>query len=293
MTDVHLLDKTEVWIRGVRLTAADLPAIARTAATVLSLPPTRVFVTDVRDDHVVLDVLVPRVRLADVAGKQAALLTALGALPGVQVAREASVHSEGVLGVIGAPAGEVPIILREARRIDEGIRAYASKRVAVVSTGTEMLDGRVRDTNLEVAREMLGGVGYEVTSGGTVGDDERAIAGRVALLGGEGHGVVITTGGVGCEDKDRTIEALALLDPGLATAVLARYRVGQGRHVKDAVRIAVARVGWGIAVALPGPTHEVRLALPVLIDGLRGQLAPHDLVEAIARPLRGTLPHHA
>jgi molybdopterin biosynthesis enzyme MoaB len=292
VTEVHLLDKTEVWIRGVRLTDADLLAIARTAAEVLSLPPTRVFVTDVREDHLVLDVLVPRVRLADVAGKQAALLAALGMLPGVHVTRDASVHSEGVLGVVGAPASEVPILLQEAQRIDAGIRTYAARRVAVVSTGGEVLDGRVRDTNLEAVREILGGAGYEVTFGGTVGDDERGIAGRVALLAGEGYGVVITTGGVGCEEKDRTVEALALLDPQLATAVLARYRVGQGRHVKDAVRIAVARVAWGIAVALPGPTHEVRLALPVLVEGLGANLSPQDLVEAVAQPLRAALPHH-
>ena len=43
--------------------------------------------------------------------------------------------------------------------------------------------------------------------------------------------------------------------------------------------------------ALPGPTHEVKLALPVLIEGLASQTDPRNLVEAIAIPLRATLPH--
>jgi molybdenum cofactor synthesis domain-containing protein len=291
VTDVQLLDKTEIWIRGVRLADADLAAVASAAATALALPPARVFVTDVRDDHVVLDVLLPRVRLEDVAGTEAALLAAIGAVRGVSVATDASVHSEGVLGVIGTAPADVAALLQEVTRVDDGIRAFASRRVAVVSTGADVLEGRVRDTNLAAVREVLEPAGYEVASGGTVADDERAIAGRVARLADEGYGVVITTGGVGAEDKDRTVEALALLDPALATAVLAYYRVGCGRHVKDSVRVAVARVGWGIAVALPGPTHEVRLALPVLVDGLAAQLSVAELAEVIARPLRAILPH--
>ena len=292
MTDVQLLDKTEIWIHGVRLADADLGAVARAAAAALSLPPARVFVTDVRDDYVVLDVLVPRVRLEDVAGTEAALLAAIGAVSGVRVTTRATVHSEGVLGVIGAAPDNVPTLLQEVTRVGDGIRAFASRRVAVVSTGAEVLEGRVRDTNLAAVREILEPAGYEVAPGGIIGDDDRAIAGRVARLADEGYGVVITTGGVGAEDKDRTIEALALLDPALATAVLAHYRVGHGRHVKDCVRVAVAQVGgWGLAVALPGPTHEVRLALPVLVDGLAARLPAAELAEAIARPLRAILPH--
>jgi molybdopterin biosynthesis enzyme MoaB len=123
------------------------------------------------------------------------------------------------------------------------------------------------------------------------GDSEREIAGRVALLSGEGFGVIITTGGVGAEDKDHTVEALERLDPDLSTAVLAQYRKGHGRHVKEAVRIAIARLGWSTVFALPGPTHEVKLALPVILDGLARKADPAELVEAIAVPLRATLPH--
>lgn len=292
MPEVQLLGKTEIWLHGVRLDHADLPEIARTTALTLSLPPDKVFVTDVRDAIVVLDVLVPRVEFEAVAGKQDEILQALAGIAGVTVDDDAEIHSEGVLGIIGTTQAQAARAVSEARRMEEGIRAYAAGRVAVVATGAELADGSVKDTNFEAAVEILGGSGFEVVFGGTVGDNEREIAGRIARLAGEGFGLIVTTGGVGAEDKDRTLEALRLLDPNLATAVLAQYSKGQGRHVKDAVRIGIACLGWTTVVSLPGPTHEVRLALPVMIAKLKEGTSPADLVEAIAVPLRATLPTH-
>lgn len=292
MPEVQLLGKTEIWLHGLRLDNADLPEIARTAARTLSLPEDKVFVTDVREALVVLDVLVPRVEFEAVAGKQDEVFEALAGIAGVSVDDDAEIHSEGVLGIIGTSREQAAKAVAEARRMEEGIREYASGRVAVVATGAELADGSVKDTNFEAAVEILGGAGLEVESGGTVGDDEREIAGRITRLAGEGFGLIVTTGGVGAEDKDRTLEALRIVDPGLATAVLAHYTKGQGRHVKDAVRIGVATLGWTTVISLPGPTHEVRLALPVIVEKLREGTSPADLVEAIAGPLRATLPTH-
>lgn len=292
MPGVQLLGKTEIWLHGVRLDKADLPEIARTAAGVLSLPADKVFVTDVREALVVLDVLVPRVDFEAVAGKQQALLEALGEVTGVTVDEAAAVHSEGVLGVIGAPREQAARAVAAADRMEEQIRKYASGRVAVVATGAELVDGNVKDTNFEAALEILGSAGFEVEFGGAAGDSEREIAGLVTRLSSEGFGLIITTGGVGAEDKDRTLEALQLIDPGLATAILAHYEQGTGRHVKDAVRIGVATLGWTTVVSLPGPTHEVRIALPVVVRELQEGTSPQKLVEAIAQPLRATLPNH-
>ncbi|MGQ3227256.1 MAG: molybdopterin-binding protein, partial [Blastomonas fulva] len=169
---------------------------------------------------------------------------------------------------------------------------YASRRVAVVSTGSEILAGEIEDTNYAAIREAMEAAGFEVEFGGIAGDSETEIAGMVARLSGEGFGIIITTGGVGAEDKDHTVEALERLDPQLSTAVLAQYTRGHGRHVKDAVRIAIARLGWSTVFALPGPTHEVKLALPVIVEGLAAGSSMPQLVEAIAVPLRSTLPHH-
>lgn len=289
MGEVELLDKTELWIVGVSLDDARLPDLTEAAAAALSLDRDRVVVTDVRDDWVVFDVLQPRVVLEHVAGRQAELLAALARVPGVRVAPDARVHSEGVLGVIGQAPEEAAELLAATAEVEAGVERYVRQRVAVVSTGAEILDGRVHDTNLEAVTEMMGGAGFEVRSGGRVADEERAIAGRVARLVSEGYGVVVTTGGVGAEDKDRTIEAIALLAPELSTAVLAHYTVGHGRHVKDAVRVAVAQLGWTTVVALPGPTDEVRLALPALVAGLAEGRPPAVLVERIATALRHNL----
>lgn len=292
MTSVQLLEKSEVWLRGISLDHANLPGLAHAVADVLSLPREKVFVTDVRPQLVVLDILVPRVELEDVTGKQAELLDALRAIAGIAVADDASVHSEGILGVIGTPREEVDRYLDDARKLESQIARYASRRVAVVSTGSELLAGEIEDTNFTAIRSAMEAAGFEVEFGGIAGDSETEIAGMVARLSGEGFGVIVTTGGVGAEDKDHTVEALERLDPDIATAVLAQYTRGHGRHVKDAVRIAIARLGWSTVFALPGPTHEVRLALPVLIEGLASQTDPRSLVEAIAVPLRATLPHH-
>ena len=56
MPELDLYGKTEVWIVGVRLERVRLPELAAAAATALDLDAADVFVTDVRDRHVVIDV---------------------------------------------------------------------------------------------------------------------------------------------------------------------------------------------------------------------------------------------
>lgn len=292
MPDVQLLDKTEVWVRDIHLDGVDLPALARAAAAALNLDGEKVFVTDVRDGCVVFDVLAARVALEDVTGKMDVLLAALARVPGVTIGAAATVHSEGILGVIGVPRADASAYLDASAKLERQIAAYTASRVAIVSTGFEVVAGMVEDTNFTAARNALGAAGYEVVFGGVAGDSDREIAGLVARLASEGFGFVITTGGVGAEDKDRTIEALQLLDPDLATAILAQYTVGHGRHVKAAVRVGVGRLGWTRLIALPGPTHEVAAALAVIVREAPHDPNPQALAEAIAAPLRALLPRH-
>jgi molybdenum cofactor synthesis domain-containing protein len=266
--EVELLDKTEVWVHGLALKGTDLRVLAGAAARALGLHPGSVFVTDARDDHVVFDVLKPRVELTDIVGRDRELFAALGQVAGVTISAHASVHSRGVMGLIGTPSAEVDQTLSHAIEIDTRLRSYVSTRVAVVSTGPEVVAGNIEDTNVVTVTEAMGRAGFEVSAAGAVLDDEDAIVGRVLRLASEGFGVVITTGGVGAEDKDRTIEALQRCDPALATGVLATYAVGHGRHVKPHVRIGVGQVQWTRLIALPGPTREVQAALPVVVQGL-------------------------
>jgi len=287
--EVELLDKTEVWVRGITLHGADLRLLGASAALALNLPVDDVFVTDARDDHVVFDVLRSRMQLESIVGREPKLLAALGAVAGVDVADDASVHSRGVIGMIGTPAEMVEETLARAEQIDERLRTYVSSRVAIVSTGPEVVAGDIQDTNVAVATDVLGRAGFEVTAAGAVVDDEDAILGRVLRLASEGFGVVITTGGVGAEDKDRTIEALQRCDPELATGILATYAVGHGRHVKPHVRIGVGQVEWTRLIALPGPTREVQAALPIVVEGLRQNWSDNRLAQALAGVLRDCL----
>lgn len=286
MPALDLLAKSELWVVGIRLAEVDLTALARTAAGVLGLAEDEVFVTDVRGNHVVFDVVAPSVDLAAVAGQENALIDALRRFPGASLAPGASVHSHGVLGVIGAPADQAAGIVAAAAGMEARLKAYVARSVAILSTGGEVARGEIEDTNQAAVAELLGAAGYRVTPGGVADDDEAIIAGRVAHLLEDGHGLVITTGGVGAEDKDRTIEALQRLVPDLSTAILATYETGHGRHVKPHVRVACGRVGEALVVALPGPTREVRAALPKLAAALADGLPPSQIAEAVAEPIR-------
>lgn len=290
MSDVQLLGKTEIWMQGIALNDTNLPELARAAARVLSLPEEQVFVTDVRESLVVLDVLQPKLALEQVVGKQEEIFKAVGKLPGVIISDHAEIHSEGVLGVIGTTREQAQNLVANAKRMERQIEQYASGRVAVISTGAEIIAGEVEDTNFSAIRNVLGDAGFEVFYGGIAGDTEREIAGMIARLSGEGYGLIITTGGVGAEDKDHTVEAVEGLDPNLAIAILAQYKQGHGRHVKDAVRICIGQLGWTTVISLPGPTHEVKLALPVIVKELKAGTSAARLVEALAKPLRETLP---
>jgi molybdenum cofactor synthesis domain-containing protein len=286
MTEVELIDKTEVWVDGAVLRDADLEVLAAAAAGALGLPPNRLYVTDYRDECLTFDVLVPRLRLEQVAGRACELLRAMASVSGVELRAGATVHSDGVLGVIAAAPEDVPELLSVNAEIDVGLRRWVSTRVAVVATGDELLAGEVRDTNLIAVREQLEGAGFSVERGGTVPDVDDIIVGRVGRLVGDGFGLVITTGGVGAEDKDRTVDAVSRLDPSLAISVLASYPAGHGRHARSDVRIAVAEVGWSRVVCLPGPTREVRVGVAALTAGLRAGADKASLADGIGEAIR-------
>ncbi|WP_298290795.1 molybdopterin-binding protein [Novosphingobium sp.] len=292
MTGLDLLSKTELWVEDIVLEDVDLTRLALCAGGVLGLGAEDIFVTDVRDRRVVFDVVSPSVSLEAIAGKEAALLDALRGFGGVSLGGQASVHSFGVLGVIGAPAEQAADILANAAKLEAGLKAYVARSVVVLSTGGEVARGEIEDTNFAAAQSVLGALGFRVDHAGVVEDDEVLIAARLDHLLGEGYGLLITTGGVGAEDKDKTIEAMQRVAPDLSTAVLAQYQVGHGRHVKPHVRVACGRVGETVLVALPGPTREVLAALPLLAEALAEGQPPAVMAEAIAAPIRALWKAH-
>jgi molybdenum cofactor synthesis domain-containing protein len=180
--------------------------------------------------------------------------------------------------------------LRRSEQMASEILQNISRRVLVFSTGTEVAGGQVEDTNTPAIGEHFSDAGYKVTRGETLKDDQFFIAAKLreaAEYGG--FGLIVTTGGVGAEDKDHTVEAIVDLDPEAATPYICHFQVGTGRHVKDGVKIAVGKSNDTLIVALPGPNDEVKASLGILVEGVQNGLDKRVLAENLAGNLREIL----
>lgn len=291
MVEYDLLGKTELSIHGIVLQEADLGRIADVVAEVLGLNRNDVLVTDVRGEHLVLDILQKGLDPSKLVGREKELLAAVSALPGVSLQKDARTESRGLLSWVSADPAIAKEELEGASSMASALNERLGRLVTVFATGTEINNGQVKDTNSPAIRDRLESNGYSVSLGGTLRDDEHFIAGRIRERAEEGFSLIITTGGVGAEVKDKTIEALLLLDPEAATPTIVKYELGVGRHVhKNEVRIGVANVFDTTVVALPGPTDEVVLGVGALLKGLtEGDKGKAALADRIATVLRARL----
>jgi len=293
MAEFDLLQKTELRIERISLQDAHLGDVAAVVADTLGMRPDEVLVTDYQGDIMTIDVLRRTVDARNIVGKRGELLERLSRVPGAQVTEETDIHSDGMLGWIALDEGEVGEAIEclgRSEKMAEEIQRRVAKRAVVFSTGPEIAGGQVKDTNTPMISRALEAEGYSVTRGVTLKDDELLIAGHLRrAVEDEGYGLVITTGGVGAEGKDRTVEAVLNLDQDAATPYVCRYEIGTGRHVKDGVRIAVGHLSGALIVALPGPNDEVERSLEVLVRGLRTNLQKKPLGEMIAAALREVL----
>lgn len=283
---VQLLGKTELWIENIVLRDANLTEIGNAMADVLKLGREEIFVTDASENHVALDILRTEVEAENVYGKKNEILERLASIQGVSLTDSTMIHSEGILGFISLDEGTARDVLSRTDSMVSEIVGKLRMRCMVFPTGEEVRMNLIRDTNSPYIEERLEEEGYEVKIGPALKDDIDSIFGALNNALDEGYGLVITTGGVGAESKDRTVEALLRLDPTAATPYITKYHKGTGRHEKEGVRIAVGALGPSLFVALPGPNDEVRLGLKALISGLSRGLDKHDLALEIANALR-------
>ena len=284
--EINLLQKTELWIEGITLQNARLDEIAEKVAQALELEPGEVMVVDVREDYMVLDVLRPVLKANQIAGKGKEILREISGIQGVKLLPKASIHSEGALGWICLDEDDYRSAISKASEMGEEIQRRVAKRAIVFSTGFEVEEGLIEDTNFQLIAKRLKENGYSVCFGGVLPDREGAISYRLQKALDEGFGLILTTGGVGAEEKDRTVEALLRVDPQAATPYILKFDVGTGRHVKDGVRIAVGKVGLSRLIALPGPTREVEVGLNRLLEGLDRGWDDVKIAEHIASGLR-------
>ena len=285
--DVNLLQKTELWIEGISLQKARLDDIAHRVAEVLELEPNEVMVVDVREDHIVLDILRPVLKASQIAGKGPEILRRVAQVSGVILSAKASLHSEGALGWVCLDQSDYGPALERAQQMGEEIRQRVARRAMVFSTGFEVQKGLIADTNFPLIEDRLKAEGYAVFPGGVLPDNVGTIAYRLQGALDEGFGLILTSGGVGAEEKDCTVEALLRVDPSAATPYIVKFEPGTGRHVKDGVRIAVGKVGLSRLVALPGPTREVQVGLERLLEALGKGWDEKQTAEHIASALRG------
>ena len=284
--EINLLQKTELWVEGISLHNARLDEISAQVAEVLELEPREVIVVDVRDDHIVLDVLRPVLQASQIAGKRKEILRGISTISGVTLTSQASLHSDGALGWVCLDQGDYESVLKRASQMGDEIRERVAKRATVFSTGPEVQEKLIADTNFPLIKERLEREGYTVKFGGVLPDERGTISYRLRRAGDEGYGLIITTGGVGAEEKDCTVEALLRVDPSAATPYILKFEIGTGRHVKDGVRIAVGEMGLSRLVALPGPTREVQIGLEHLLEALVKGGNKREMAEHIASGLR-------
>ncbi len=287
--ELNLLEKTELWINNIELKNANLNQVADIVAEILGMKRKNVNVVDVRDTCITLDILQECIKAEDIAGKQEEMLSALGAVEGVNISGETYIHSEGILGMISLDKDTALEAIDTSNKMVEEMKNRIRNRVMVFPTGFELIRGMIEDTNTPAIVERLGQEGYKVSKGEILDDDMYYISAKIDDAVNSGYGLVITTGGVGAEDKDKTVEAVLRLDRQAATPWIVKYTKGQGRHEKEGVRIAVGKVGETLIIALPGPNDEVRLALEVITAQLKEHRDKGRLADAIAGVLRDKL----
>lgn len=289
--DLNLLEKTELWIENLKLKSANLNEIAEVVAEVLQLPRDKVLVVDVRENHITLDILQQQIEAEKFFGKKKQLLGALAEVPGVEIFSDTDIHSDGILGSIALDEAEAAKALENTRRIRAEINSMIKKRVIVFPTGFEVKRGMIKDTNTPLIRKELEKEGFRVSTGEVLDDDIELIAGKMRRAINEGFGVIITTGGIGAEDKDKTVEGILKIDPEAATPYIVKFQKGTGRHKKDGVRIGVGQTGTTFIIALPGPNDEVKVSLDVLIKALKDGVSKQQLANKLAEVLRDKLRH--
>lgn len=140
---------------------------------------------------------------------------------------------------------------------------YRALRLGVVVTGSEVLEGRVKDGFAPVMREKAGAYGLPEPPVLYAGDDAAAIAGSITALLDKGCSLVIVTGGMSVDPDDVTPKAIRLTG-----AQVVRY----GAPVLPGAMFMLAYLGRAAVVGVPAcamyfRTTVLDLILPRLLAG--------------------------
>lgn len=286
---LNLMHKTELWVFNITLDNANLTDMANSLADVLKIDRSKVLVVDVRPNNITFDIMENDIPQENIIGKEKAILDELASIKGVGITEETYIHSDGILGTICFQEDNAEEIIENISMMEKEIIERVAKRAIVYPTGFELQQKLIEDTNSPYLKEILEAEGYTVTIGSVIEDDLDVATYQLSDALSRGFGLIITTGGVGAEDKDNSVEALLNVDPEASTEYIVKFKQGTGRHVKDGVRIGVGQIGPSMIVTLPGPNDEVRLTGPVLIECLKGKNNKQESAKKVADVLRKNL----
>ena len=180
---LNLLEKTELWINEITLDHTNLTDLANAVARSLGLSDGEVLVVDVRPRHITLDVLATDIPQENIIGREAAILDAVGALPGVTLYPETYIHSNGILGQICAGADDQSAMLERVSVMTEELRKNVSRRAIVFPTGFEIQQGLIEDTNTPYLKNALEQAGRHVKDGVRIGVGSEGLTTMVSLPG--------------------------------------------------------------------------------------------------------------
>lgn len=182
-------------------------------------------------------------------------------------------------------------------------------RAGIVVTGNEVLNATIRDENFPWLSGVLASAGVALAGVAVVPDDDRSILGALEYMAGMGVDLILTTGGLGPTEDDRTAAAVAtfsgrelVLDRAMEAKIreiLERYARARGNELprdgldeanrKQALvpegAIPLDPVGTAPGLVVPGPDGVVIVVLPGPPRELRPMWEQAVETSAVARVL--------
>lgn len=137
------------------------------------------------------------------------------------------------------------------------VKPFRKLRVGVITTGSEVFKGRIKDKFGPVVKEKVAQLGSEVVDQRFVSDDSEAIVGEIHALAALGVDLVLVTGGMSVDPDDRT--------PGAIKAAGARV-VSYGTPMLPGSMLMIAYLGDLPIMGLPGCVmHDPYTSFDVLL----------------------------
>ncbi|SDN35803.1 molybdenum cofactor synthesis domain-containing protein [Paenibacillus sp. yr247] len=185
-----------------------------------------------------------------------------------------TIHSNTVVEAGASLVGTrvIPLIVDEAKvveverlaaaRREEGftlleVKPFRKLSVGVITTGSEVFKGRIKDKFGPVVKEKVAQLGSEVVDQRFVSDDSEAIVGEIHALQALGVDLILVTGGMSVDPDDRT--------PGAIKQAGARV-VSYGTPMLPGSMLMIAYLGDVPIMGLPGCVmHDPYTSFDVLL----------------------------